>query len=505
MARARLTPSDRPRLRRQLWLTPLLLLLLATLPHLDQGGFRTDTGKYAAFGLQAWKTGSLWTIYAEPGELYFNKPPLGLWIHGFVLLIGEKLTGISLVWARLPSIAAAGVCVLLTIATARTMATRQIALSTGIILALTYEFFRRSREISLDLWQVMFMLGAVWLVARGVSRRQWSLLALSGIPIGLGLMCKPLMILGAPVILAIWIVAIGEARRLGWLALGLVIALTLAAPWHISMAMQHGDAFTGQYFGSQVIERAAGEGDGQNESAGSVFYYLSQIVRNYWPWLIPLLLGLLAWVLPARRRFLPRLGCDNRLMLLAVLWSGIWLIALSLFPDQRPRYAIMIYPGLAIIAGAWVGSSRLPAERKLRLWFHRWAGPTAVVLTIVISLIPIRVQSPPAPEWDDLHSWIKSESIHELWQGGFPRHRMVRMYLEHGWWPVPTHDQHDQQIAEPPREALIIYHLDDGLAPDLVTEAEVFRSGKIVVTRLTTDAWTPISTRDPKPQNSPDS
>lgn len=49
-------------------LTPVAIALALALPHLDQGDFRTDTQWYSAIGLQAWRTGHLWTLYADPGD-----------------------------------------------------------------------------------------------------------------------------------------------------------------------------------------------------------------------------------------------------------------------------------------------------------------------------------------------------------------------------------------------------------------------------------------------------
>jgi 4-amino-4-deoxy-L-arabinose transferase-like glycosyltransferase len=75
-----------------LLLLPIAWLLAVTVPHLDQGDFRRDTGRYAAVGLYMWSGGSLLQPHLNPETPYFNKPPLGLWIHGAVL----KLFGVSL-------------------------------------------------------------------------------------------------------------------------------------------------------------------------------------------------------------------------------------------------------------------------------------------------------------------------------------------------------------------------------------------------------------------------
>ena len=148
--------------RLKLYLIPVLILLAFTLPHLDQGEFRRDTVRYAAIGHYMWNGGSLLTPYANAEKIYFNKPPLALWIHGFFL----KLFGLNLVAARVPSILAAVGVLVLNMLSVRNLGTRREAVISGLVLASTYEFFRRTREISLDMWQLFFIMIAVWLITK---------------------------------------------------------------------------------------------------------------------------------------------------------------------------------------------------------------------------------------------------------------------------------------------------------------------------------------------------
>src|SRR5215471_19532633 len=87
----------------KLCLLPDIWLLAVTVPHLEQGDFRRDTGRYAAVGLYMWTDGSLLQPHLNPETPYFAKPPLGLWIHGLFL----KIFGVHLTVARIPSILAA--------------------------------------------------------------------------------------------------------------------------------------------------------------------------------------------------------------------------------------------------------------------------------------------------------------------------------------------------------------------------------------------------------------
>src|SRR5678815_5540247 len=84
-------------------LLPFLLLLSVTLPHLSEGDFRRDSGRYAAVGLYMWEEGNLLAPRLGPETPYFNKPPLALLVHGWFL----KTFGPNMLAARLPALIAA--------------------------------------------------------------------------------------------------------------------------------------------------------------------------------------------------------------------------------------------------------------------------------------------------------------------------------------------------------------------------------------------------------------
>lgn len=473
---------------RQLGL-PVVFLLCVTLPHLADGDWmRGDSGWYAAIALQAWRTGELWTLWAEPGQHYFNKPPLVFWLVGLVM----HVFGASAWTARLSTVFAAGVCVLLTVGVAQRLSGRATARCAGIVLALTYEFFRRTREISLDMWQLVFLLATVWLVARGVGRSGdrgglvWMLGA--GVPLGLALMTKPLVGLVALPLLAVWLVWMGRRRQVAGLGLTLAAALVVAAPWHVSMARVHGSEFVSIYFGAEIGGRAAGESFVVGSSDDWAFY-LKQLVESYWPWLVFVVLCLVSW---ARRGMVTRHGGLERL---AVVWAGGWLTLISVFPDRRDRYALVVFPALAWLAAIWL-------MRLAPAWWRRLSIRSAPILTagivavaLVVSLLPIRVQRPIEPHWPAVHAWVDQEGVDGLWQGGFGGAQAARFSLRDGWWPSATRDRFGALVAEPSAGALLIYHADSPWGPG-PGEAVVFESGAIRVTRLDAAMWSPVRKQD---------
>lgn len=491
----------------RVYLVPVILLLAVTLPHLDQGEFRTDTGWYSAIGLQAWRTNSLWTLYGEPGQPYFNKPPLVFWIHGVVL----HIFGVSLWAARLPTILAAAGCVMVTVALCRLFTGRAAALATGCVLALSLEFFRRTREISLDMWMLLFMLLGLYFAARATVRRSPRCFLVAGLWVGLALLCKPIVPFLVPVIVLTWLAGL----RAGWPnaphaatrnpsprwresligpALMVLGAIVVAAPWHLSMASLHGRAFTDAYFGAEIASRAVPKHQSEHWPTKPPWFYLSQIARTYWPWLA--LVALAAWTWA---RGMP-LARDMRGIALAALWTIIWLAAVSAFADRRDRYALPIYSGLAILAGCWL--ARVPTgkvRRIVRVTGH-WTPIGAAAFGVTASLLPLRFHAPPDPQWAQLFDWLDDHGRPELWQGAFHGDRGARLYLEFERWPITTRNRWGEFIidraTEPPSDALIIYHRRDGLAPGHGEEV-LWTVRELTVTRLTEPPWSPIETPDP--------
>jgi 4-amino-4-deoxy-L-arabinose transferase-like glycosyltransferase len=486
----------------RVFLLPAALLLCVTLPHLAQGDWRGDAGWYSAIGLGAWRSGHLWTLYGEPGIAYFNKPPLAFWIHGFVLY----LTGPALWAARLPTVFAALACELLTVDLARQLAGRRAAVFSGIVLALTYEFFRRTREVSLDMWQLVFLLAALWCVARGVvrpaNRRGSAWIVAAGVPLGLALLTKPLMGLAFVPISGAWLVWNREARRLPALAGATLVAAAVAAPWHLSMVALHGREFTGQYFGAEIADRAAGRLQAGHAEPPPVWFYASQIARTYWPWLACAGLFVAMWArgaMPARQARAARL---------AVVWTLVWLILLTAYPDRRDRYALVLFPGLALMCGLWLGATGTGRVRRLQRAGLRAAAPISLLAAVAFALAPVRMQGPPERHWREFDAWVSSHGeagkSPELWQGAIGGAQGARIYLEHGAWPRTTRDRHGSIVRRPPRGALLVYHARGGAGPG-PGETVMFastpdapgRTPDLRVTRLDAEAWSPVAQPDP--------
>lgn len=495
-------------LARWAWVfVPVVVLLAVTLPKLNQGDWRGDTGWYAALGLDAARSGR-WSLSAGEGEPYFNKPPLVFWIVGRVL----AWSGVDLLTARLTSVFAAAIGVIATAGIARELGTRRLAAIAGVILALTYEYFRRTREISLDMWHGAFLLLAAWAIVKGATlgcaieigstvgsepraagsslrgaavASAFAWFALAGVPIGMALMTKPLIAMASAPIMAIWLWRVRGPKHAALVLVTLLVGVAIALPWHLWMAQTYADAFLDQYFGREIAARASGQLVGGQKATQPAWYYLAKIATGYWPWLVALGAALIvrAWRTPAG--------------LLALVWAGAWLLLLTLFPDRRDRYAIPIYPGLAIASAMGVlhlgrGVWRSRVNHALRL-----AAPISAVIAVVVAVLPIRVQSKPDEQWTKLEEFIGADASHRLlYEGASDGAPAARVFLLTGAWPIPTRDAADRPLASPGRGSLIFYHSRGGRAPG-PGESPVFRAGDLTITRLDADVWSPLTIADP--------
>ncbi|HTY86433.1 MAG TPA: glycosyltransferase family 39 protein [Candidatus Acidoferrum sp.] len=450
---------------------PCLLLLCCTLPHLDQGDFNRDSGRYAAVGLYMWTDGQLGVPYLNPDTPYFNKPPLAMAIHGLFL----KLFHVHVAVAKFPSILAALGVLILSVLTLERIASRVEALVSGLILATTYEFFRRTHEISLDFWQLLFVMLAVYLVVRSLQQSNPVGLLLAGVPIGLALLCKPLMALGVLPILAGWALLQRQRRAAIWLLVGTpVVALMVAGPWHWYMWHRFGPAFIKQYFGHEVLERA--EGKMATNPLGHHFQILAQ---TYWPWMLAV-----AWA--AWHRWSRAPSPQRRPARDAVWLGGSWvayvLLLLSLFPDKKVNYALPVYPMLSWVAAA--GLCRL-GWPWLRAWRERaFAGlaPAAAGLLVLLSVLPIQFQPPPNKDWQALLRWLHEQHIPPatLYYRDLIPNLVCYYYLKTGVFPKPA----PTGTNEPANGRFLILTQENPQALTNAPESVVFNSGGLTIISL---------------------
>ncbi len=118
------------------------------------------------------------------------------------------------------------------------------------------------------------------------------------------------------------------------------------------------------------------------------------------------------------------------------MWVGVWFVAISLFVDKKPNYALPLYPMLAWIV-AWA-LCRIPFK-PLRNWYERglpWLASVAVALFLIAAVAPIRFQEPPEKNWLALVDWLKANKIDidQLTHANLEQNDICYVYLKTGKW-----------------------------------------------------------------------
>lgn len=425
---------------------PMLLLAL-WLPGCHQGGWRVDTPFYAAVSKLILETGTFdaWWYPMAGTVPYFNKPPVPFWIHAaFYKLLGTELWSV-----RLVTLLGAMAAVEITRRAAKEMGGRRVGLLAGVVLATTLEFFRYTRAFSLDIWVVLFLVLAAWSALAAVKRERAWLFAVGGVPLGLCLLSKPIFPLLFPLVFAGWLVWIGRWRWIGWAAAMAAVGVLVAAPWHWSMVERWGRPFVDQYFLQQSLERALGD-----EDAKPWWYLPWEFLRSYWPWMLALVPA--AWTLARRRS----LSGDRRLDRFAVLWVVVFVGALLTFGQVMFRYAVPVYPALAVVCSAWLACH---SPRVLRRAVGRAAvlAPIpALAVSVALALSPIRFSRPPSPEFDRLDKALADLGNPKVWCVRDAVRSCAVMYLRGGTWPPGVKQHPDLPGGYPKAGDVVLYAYD---------------------------------------------
>lgn len=458
--------------RLRIYALPLFTLLIVALPQMAGGRVRVDSGLYSGLSMHAFDHGTWWTLMA--GEVpYFRKPPLVFWIHG----IAFELLGRDLWVMRLPGVIAAAGCVMLTVAIMRRLSGPRVALLSGIVFTLYYGFIRYLSRFILDYWHTLFILACVYCVVRAATtpkstRSGGWLVVLSGVFIGLAMMCKPLSAILALPILAAWLIAVGRAGLAWWILPAMLAAVVVAGPWHVSMVVINGDAFVNEYFGRQALDRGTGEAF----ETEPWWWYFGYLLRNYWPWMLTLVAGLFVWMRSsaARRR-------DRQLVWLEAIWCGAWFVLLSLFSDKRDRYMLHLTPMLAGVSAVWLARYSPHWLRRGAQWWLDLCLGAAVVIAAGLMVAPVHINEPEEHGWSEAYDYIRAHDDQSYYIGSIAYRDAGKVYMNTGIWPLPHVDEHGDAIKPPPG-ALVIYHNDRQPRPD-PNDAVVFDEGVISIVR----------------------
>ena len=462
--------------------------IAAVLPVFFGDRWPHETGFYAAIACKAAREGKWLPLEVSDG-LYFNKPPLGFWAYAAsIKLFGTETWAIHL--PTLLCVLGLGLCIAYT---GRRLGGTLCGFFAGVSLYLVRPFAEQYDWLRLDYLHALLIWLGVALFVRGVTEnpeRRGCWIELSGVPIGLALLVKPLFALGAFAVLLAWLglAAFGGRSRdprgdwpprvrsvLGSTVRAVAIAALIALPWHLWMALSHSDAFFHVYLGEQILDRATHTVDGAERWT---WYFAT--IAEWWPEVLVMIGVGIASILSGR------LGPQQRAAGLGVIWTVAWLIALSCFLDKRTHYLVHIYPGLALATGA-VAARCVPLHLQ-RLGTKTGCLASAVAVTISIAMSPgWALQLPkgercrPRALWEPVEAVLRTLPPERVYNGSLAYYDAGRMYVKTGRWPRSA-DWRGNPHEHIPGGAIAVYNLLIR-APD-VRDQVLLESWPIVVVRM---------------------
>jgi 4-amino-4-deoxy-L-arabinose transferase-like glycosyltransferase len=275
-----------------------------------------------------------WIYPTLGGEPYLNKPPFIHWL----IALNYRTFGVNEWTSRLPGAILTALSVPLLYSIGREIFPQRI---TAIFASLVYltmlPMVRHGRLAMLDGAVVSFFILTIWCVLRSRRNLRYCL----GIGVSLGLICftKGLigLLLGAIALLfLLW-----DTPRLltSWyLWLGLAIGTAPVISWYTAQWLHYGSFFTQTAIVNQSFSRIW---QGVENHAQPPWYYLLEIVKYSFPWLLFLPQGFrFAWT-----------NSNVSYSKLIVVWLGVYLLAISVMTTKLPWYVLPIYPAFALAVG----------------------------------------------------------------------------------------------------------------------------------------------------------
>lgn len=337
-----------------LWILGLLVSALL-LFGLNLGGVALrdwDEGIVAQVAREIAQGDLNWLYPTLHGGPYFNKPPL---VHNLIAL-AYNIAGVGEWAARFPSAILTACSVpLLYVVGLELFRQRTPAIFSALVYLTLLPVVRHGRLAMLDgtvLFLLILMLGCVLR-----SRRDLRYALGSGLAFGLLCLTKGIflgILLGAIAFLfLLW-----DTPRLlqcKYLWIGLLLGLVPVGIWYVAQWQEYGQAFFRINLGSQSWRRIW---ESVENHRGAPWYYLLEILKYAWPWHLFWIPGLIfTW---HNRNF----GWAK----LILVWTGVYLISISLMSTKLPWYVLPVYPALALAVGAYFARVWREGDRETGRW-----------------------------------------------------------------------------------------------------------------------------------------
>lgn len=291
------------------------------------------------------------TLYGGP---YLNKPPLVEWLISLSYQVG----GMNEWTARLLPAGISALAVPLLYGVGRAVfPQRATAFWSASVYLTLLPVVRHGRLAMRDGVAVTGFLLLLLCLLKARQDRRWALGA--GIALGLIALTKGILalLLGAIALLFLLVNRQWSLLCSPFLWGGLLLGGLPAIAWYGLQIQHYGALFWQGHFQSQSLDRIW---DAVDEHNGPVWYYLLELLKYSWPWLLFWPSGLiLAW----KQR-------NQAWAQLVGVGTLVYLGTISIMGTKLPWYILPLYPFVALAIGAQLGQ----IWQKRQPFYRLWAG-----------------------------------------------------------------------------------------------------------------------------------
>ena len=326
-----------------------------------------------------------WLVPHLAGVPYFEKPVLVYWAGA----LSQAAFGFNWLAARLPSIAASVVSLVVTYLFARQLRGPRFALAAAGLLLSSGLFLVMGCVLTADPLFCAWLALAWWAFWRHLRTPAGRSIWLFWTALGLAMLTK------GPLALVLTAASLGTylslTRRLrGVLSMrlvrGLVIVVLVNLPWH-ALVWAQDPRFLEFFYVRQNLHAFS---DGRINHDGPVWYYLPVLVGGFFPWSALLVVALpgatVRIVRDAVRRSAHRETAEERdslrVYLVCIVVPG--LLFLSAASSKLPTYLLPLFPALAVLLADWIAAHAASLGRSLQ----RAMTIQAAVLMCVAAAMP---------------------------------------------------------------------------------------------------------------------
>jgi 4-amino-4-deoxy-L-arabinose transferase-like glycosyltransferase len=362
------------------WLTLLLTSLVVLLPNLRYPLIEPDETRYAQIAIEMIRSRD-WVTPTLDGHPYLDKPPLMYWLTA----MSFQIFGTNEIAARLPSILAAFVTIILTFGWGSRIVGRRPAWLGALSLSLCGGFVLAGRFLILDSLLALLTTSCLlsgYIAVRGRSHRPlWWMV--SGVACALGVLTKgpvALVLCAPPLVVSGWLRADhSRTRLLHWVAF-LAPMFAVCVPWYLAVA-KYNPEFAEYFFWEHNYQRFL---RGSNHEQ-PVWFYVPVVLAAMFP--VSLLLPSVGVFLASRRSRKRVLRSKD----LGFLFCGsVWILAFfSAASCKLPTYILPAIPLICLTIGVMLDQTVLRRGAADRITTFLRPFPQRATLILVAGCVVV--------------------------------------------------------------------------------------------------------------------